>query len=424
MSQRLQAFKFELMPNGEQWRDSRRSAGARRFVFNKALELQNKRRQAGEKHLSFAALCKWLTGLRAEIPWLEAVHSQVLQQALKDLEAAFTNFFEGRAEYPTFKKKGRSGDSFRFPQLAPDAVDSINGRIKLPKLGWMRYRKSRDVPGEVRSATVSMRAGRWYVSILTKREVEIPKHTGDIVGMDMGVKKFAAFSDGTFIEPANSFKRHEKALAKAQRRLSRKVKFSNNWQKEKAKVQKIQARIGNVRNNFLHQHSCEISNNHAIVVGEDLQVRNMSKSASGTVDAPGKSVRAKSGLNRSILDQGWGEWRRQLEYKLAWKGGEFAVVPPHNTSRECPECHHVSADNRKTQAEFICVACGFEDNADTVGAVNVLSRWLKRDERQDTAHACAGHEQDTTADAAEIAWQVNGARGRQQQEPAEETVSE
>ena len=104
---------------------------------------------------------------------------------------------------------------------------------------------------------------------------------------------------------------------------------------------------------------------------EDLQVRNMSKSAAGTLDNPGKNVRAKSGLNKSILDQGWFEFRRQLDYKLAWRGGWLVTVPPQNTSRTCPCCGHVSADNRQTQARFLCVECGFEENADLVGAINI-----------------------------------------------------
>ncbi len=119
--------------------------------------------------------------------------------------------------------------------------------------------------------------------------------------------------------------------------------------------------------------STTISKNHAMVAVEDLKISNMSKSAKGTVDAPGRNVRAKSGLNKSILDQGWGEFRRQLEYKTAWRGGFFFAVDPKNTSRTCPCCGHVSKDNRKTQALFACVDCGHEANADHVGALNVLA---------------------------------------------------
>jgi putative transposase len=140
--------------------------------------------------------------------------------------------------------------------------------------------------------------------------------------------------------------------------MARKVKGSSNWKKAKARVQRIHARIANVRSDFLHKASNGISKNHAMVAVEDLRVRNMTRSASGTLDAPGRNVRSKSGLNKAILDQGWGEFRRQLEYKTAWRGGFFVAVPPQNTSRTCPCCGHVSKENRKTQALFACVQCG------------------------------------------------------------------
>jgi putative transposase len=186
------------------------------------------------------------------------------------------------------------------------------------------------------------------------------------------VARFATLSDGTFYAPLNSFKRHETALRKAQQAMSGKTKFSSNWKKAKTRVQRIHSRIGNARRDFLHKTTTTISQNHAMVCIEDLQVRNMSRSAAGTADAPGRNVRAKSGLNKSILDQGWFEFRRQLDYKLAWRGGYLIAVPPQNTSRTCPCCGHVSAQNRQTQARFACVECGFEENADLVGAINVL----------------------------------------------------
>jgi putative transposase len=136
-----------------------------------------------------------------------------------------------------------------------------------------------------------------------------------------------------------------------------------------------------------------------MVVVEDLQVSNMSRSAAGSIEQPGRNVRAKSGLNRSILDQGWAGFRRQLEYKMLWAGGLLLAVPPMNTSRTCPRCGHVSADNRRMQAEVACVACGFHENADLAGAINVLR---------------AGH--------ARLACEVNGEVSRQQQEPSERAV--
>jgi putative transposase len=371
--QRLQAFKYELMPTGEQQRQMRRFAGSCRFVFNRALALQKERYEQGEKKLGYAGLCKLLTEWRngPETPWLADAPVHPLQQTLKDLERAYANFFAKRADFPRFKKKGQS-DSFRYPDPKQIKLDQGNSRIFLPKLGWLRYRNSREVLGTVKNVTVSQSCGKWFVSIQTEREVEQPIPNGGAVGIDMGIARFATLSDGTFYAPLNSFKRHEDRLRKAQQAMSRKTKFSNNWKKAKARVQRIHFRIGNARRDYLHKATTTISKNHAMVCIEDLQVRNMSKSAAGTPEQPGKHVRAKSGLNKAILDQGWFEFRRQLDYKLAWAGGHLIVVPPQNTSRTCPACGHVSADNRQTQARFLCVECGFEENADLVGAINVL----------------------------------------------------
>ncbi|XXG25277.1 MAG: transposase [Ferrovum myxofaciens] len=229
--------------------------------------------------------------------------------------------------------------------------------------------------GTVSNITVSANGGKWFVSIQTEREVEQPVHPAtSIVGIDVGITRFATLSDGSHIEPLNTFRKHQQRLARYQRAMSRKTKFSSNWKKAKARVQKIHTRIANVRKDFLHKTTTTISKNHAIVCIEDLQVRNMSKSAAGSSDSPGRNVKAKSGLNKSILDQGWFEFRRQLEYKQVWLGGDVLAVPARNTSRTCPACGHVSADNRRTQAKFACVDCGYENNADVVGAINVLER--------------------------------------------------
>lgn len=372
--QRLQAFKYELMPTCEQERNMRRFAGSCRFVFNRALALQKERYEQGEEKLGYAGLCKLLTEWRngPETPWLADAPVHPLQQTLKDLERAYANFFAKRANFPRFKKKGQH-DSFRYPDPKQIKLDQANSRIFLPKLGWVRYRNSREVLGTVKNVTVSQSCGKWFVSIQTEREIQapVPKATS-AVGIDMGVTRFATLSDGTFYAPLNSFKRHEDRLRKAQQAMSRKTKFSTNWKKAKARVQRIHFRIGNARRDYLHKSTTAISQNHAMVCIEDLQVRNMSKSAAGTTEQPGKHVRAKSGLNKAILDQGWFEFRRQLDYKLAWAGGHLIVVPPQNTSRTCPACGHVSADNRQTQARFLCVECGFEENADLVGAINIL----------------------------------------------------
>jgi len=372
--QRLQAFKFELMPTGDQQRSMRRFAGACRFVFNKALAVQKANHDAGGKYISYVAMAKQLTAWRngTETPWLKDAPVHPLQHALKDLDRAYANFFAKRADFPRFKKKGL-GDSFRFPDPKQFKLDQVNSRIFLPKLGWVRYRNSRQVLGDLKNVTVSGANGRWFFSIQSEREVDVavPEATR-AVGIDMGVARFATLSDGSYYEPLNSFRHSEAALRRAQQAMCRKQKFSSNWKKAKARIARLHSRIANSRRDYLHKATSTISQNHAMVCIEDLQVKNMSRSASGTVENPGRNTRAKSGLNKSILDQGWGEFRRQLEYKLAWSGGYLVSVPPANTSRTCSCCGHVAAENRTSQARFACLACGHEAHADLVGAINIL----------------------------------------------------
>ncbi|MGY6771453.1 RNA-guided endonuclease InsQ/TnpB family protein [Gallibacterium sp. ZY190522] len=366
------AFKFEIMPNGNQIRRIKQFCGCSRFVFNRALAWQNEQyEQDNSFKFSYTKIANLLPQWKKELVWLKECHSQVLQQSLKDLESAFKNFFQKRADFPKFKKKGVK-ESFRFPQGCK--LEQENDRLYLPKIGWVRYRNSREVVGEVKNVTVSQKCGRFFVSIQTEFEYDIPTHKGSEIGIDMGVARFATLSNGEFFEPLNAFKTYKGKLAKLQRQLKNKVKFSQNWQKLKAKIAKLHHKIANFRKDFLHQTSSKISKNHAIIYIEDLQVSNMSKSAKGTAEAPGKNVAAKSGLNQAILDQSWFEFRRQLDYKTQWQGGFLVAVPAQNTSRTCPCCGHVAKENRQTQANFECVECGYTENADVVGALNVLTR--------------------------------------------------
>ena len=366
------AFKFEIMPNGEQRRKIKQFCGCCRFVFNRALAWQNEQyEQDNSFKFSYTKIANLLPQWKKELIWLKECHSQVLQQSLKDLENAFKNFFQQRADFPKFKKKGVK-ESFRFPQGCK--LEQNNNRIWLPKIGWVRYRNSREVIGEIKNVTVSQKCGRFFVSIQTEFESQIPVHKGGEIGIDMGIARFATFSNGEFFVPLNVFKTFKGKLAKLQRQLKNKVKFSQNWQKLKAKIGKLHHKIANCRKDFLHKISTHISKNHAMIYIEDLQVANMSKSAKGTAEQHGKNVAAKSGLNRAILDQSWFEFRRQLDYKTQWQGGFLVAVPPQNSSRTCPCCGHISKENRQTQAHFECVECGYTENADVVGAMNVLAR--------------------------------------------------
>ena len=371
---RLQAYKFELMPNGEQTRSMRRFVGACRFVYNRALAWQKEQYELNPKiKFSYLVLQNQLPNLKKDeqTSWLKEIPSQALQCALRDLESAYKNFFAKRASFPRFKKKGVR-DSYRYPQGFK--VEECNNRLFLPKLGWVRYRKHRNIEGIPKNLTISQQGGKWYASIQTEREVETPLHPSTTAaGIDVGVAKFATLSSGEIFEPKNSFRNKAQRLARYQRAMSRKTKFGKNWQKAKRKINKLHTTIANIRRDYLHKTSTAISKNHAMIVIEDLQIRNMSKSSKGTSEKHGKNVKAKSGLNKSILDQGWFEFRRQLEYKQTWRGGYVIAIPPQYTSQKCSCCGHVSRDNRMTQAKFECVVCGHSENADINAARNILA---------------------------------------------------
>ncbi|MGK7894597.1 MAG: RNA-guided endonuclease InsQ/TnpB family protein [Xenococcus sp. (in: cyanobacteria)] len=317
-----------------------------------------------------------------------------MQKSLKNLSQALKEAFDktNPKQFPKFKKKGQS-EGFRYPQGFK--VDNDNGRVFLPKIGWVRYHKSQDVIGEAKNVTISKKGQYWFVSIQVEIDREIPHHpSSSIVGADLGITRFLTLSNQEYYEPISIFKKLKTKLAKLQKQLAKKEKFSNRYQRLKSKITKLHIRIANTRNDYLNKISSELSKNHAVVILEELKIANMtarsgrvsrpcsiavlSKSAKGTVENPGKNVKQKSGLNRAILDQGWGEFIRQLEYKLTWNGGQLIQVNPQNTSRKCPKCNHISAENRKTQATFSCQQkdCNYTANADYVGSFNIREAGL------------------------------------------------
>ncbi len=263
------AFRFELMPKSSHIHSMKQFSGCARFVFNKALAYQKELYETDKTtKFSYTRLANFLPVWKKESPWLKDCHSQVLQQSLKDLESAYKNFFAKRTNFSQFKRKsGRN--SFRYPQGIK--LEEQNNRIYLPKLGWIRYRKSQAISGKIKNVTVSLRTGKWTISIQTEQETTNPLPTAQTaVGIDMGIARFATLSDGSYYEPSNSFRHHQKTLRKAQQAMSRKQKFSRNWQKAKTKVQKIHNRIADIRKDSLHKISTTISKNHAIVCIEDL----------------------------------------------------------------------------------------------------------------------------------------------------------
>jgi putative transposase len=379
----LRAYRYRLMPTAKQESLFRQYAGASRWVYNQALALNEKRRQVGENRLLYSRLQKELTRWRNDptTRWLGELPCGYQQNTLRDLDRAYVNLFQDLARPPRFKRKGRVRDAFKT--YAPHfKFDGRNRRLRVPGAGWVRFRKDRLPEGAVKNVTISRIGSHWYASILAEMEVAEPVHPSTTdVGVDLGVRKFATLSSGElpFLAPVDRILRLELTIRRAQRKLARKKhsgadgKPSRNWSKQKARIAKLHHCIANVRNDFLHKTTTAISKSHAVVVIEDLQVKSMSRSAKGTVNAPGRNVKAKAGLNRAILRQGWGEFRRQLEYKQRWRGGIVVAVDPKNTSRTCSECGHVSSENRKTQAAFACVACGHQADADVNAARNILA---------------------------------------------------
>ena len=372
------AYKFVLEPDERQEALLRLMCGHARFIWNKALYQTNLMYQLQLGIPRYESMAKWLTAWKRweGYEFLSEAYTDNLQQKLKDLDSAWKRYFDKSldADKPRFKRKGQS-DSIRFVNFTK-YCKLDNRRVKLPnKVGWVKFRKSRDIEGIIKNCTVSFHNERWHISFQTEQVTSRPEHRStSAVGVDMGVKQFIALSTGEMKAPKSPLKKYQDKLASAQRKLAKKTKFSNNWKKQKAKITRIHTKIDNIRRDFLHKTSTELSKNHALIVIEDLKVKNMTRSAKGTLDEPGRNVKAKSGLNKSILDQGWYEFRRQLEYKQKWAGGEVLAVPAPHASQICPSCSHVSSDNRQTQAHFECVECGYTNNADIVGAINVLAR--------------------------------------------------
>lgn len=397
------AYVYRLEPTPEQEAFLAQTAGACRVLYNIALEQRMMWKREREP-ITLKSQSHELTKLRSEIEWMRAAPVHALQSALKDLDRAFQNFFAGRASFPRFKRKG-DGDGFHLKDKAYLGFKRITrklGAVRLPKIGWVKLRGYRALGGELRNVTISRRGGHWYAAVAWQAEVAdpAPSQMPD-VGIDRGVAIFAALSTGlNYIAPP-FFRRIEIRLANTQRKFARQRKGSANWRKTKARIVRLHMRAANARRDFLHQTSHAIAKNHDMVAIEKLQVKNMSRSAKGTEDAPGRNVAAKSGLNRSILDKGWGAFAIMLRYKLADRGGELVEVPPEYTSQTCAECGTISKESRKSQPEFCCVACGHAANADTNAAKNIIR--LGHSRRASGSNRNSGRNEELAQEAIDVA---------------------
>lgn len=286
---------------------------------------------------------------------------------------------------PTFQSKSRALTiTFRGRTIEQTGETAF----ELPRnRGAVRIGCPLRCDGEIRAVTFSKESnGKWYAAfLLDATGTPTPKQApaGTAVGVDVGVKQFVAMSDGTLIPPAMDFDREHANLARMQRVLARmqgpvkgQRKASNNWKKQSAQVNRQSHKIASKRRDYIERHTAKLARNFQIIAIEDLKLKNMTKAAKGTVDAPGKNVAAKSGLNRAILQGGLGMFRTRLEAKVGARKGEVRAVNPRYTSQTCNACGHVAKANRPEQAEFKCVACGHEDHADINAAKNILFRAL------------------------------------------------
>jgi putative transposase len=286
------------------------------------------------------------------------------QQAIKNLGGAFKNFFEGRAKYPNFKRKGVSHDSFRADpgtdKLHPNAVETDGKRVKLPIIGWVRMREPVRFPGSIKSASVSRTADRWFVS-LTVEVVHTPavRETQAVGGCDLGVKALATLSNGSTTEGPKALRKNLKKLRRHSRALSRKVKGSANRRKAKAQLARLHARIANIRKDALHKLTTDLVRRFDVIGIEDLNVRGMM---------------ANGSLSRAVADVGMFEFRRQLDYKAAMHGVRLIVADRwYPSSKTCSDCGSIHAGLTLSDREWTCDACGVAHDRDHNAAINLMN---------------------------------------------------
>jgi putative transposase len=371
-------YKFRLYATDEQKVLFGQFAGVCRLIYNLGLEQRRdwwrQYRDTTGSSIGYHSQGRELTALRAEFDWIAAVPCAAQQEALRDLDRAFQNFFAGRAAYPTPRRRGIN-DSFRFTG-AKCSWRKLNGKwavVRLLKIGEVKFRLTRDIPGTVKNVTVTCDALGWHVVFSTEAEHASPKNFGPAVGIDRGVIHTVALSDGRFMDmPRERLKLLDRRARKQNRKLSRCKRGSNRRTAARKLLARTKAKAARLRLQWNHECTTEIANGYGVVMIEALKTKNMTASAAGTVEQPGKNVRQKAGLNRTILESGWCQFEILLTYKIIERGGELRKVNPAYTSQTCHACGTVNKASRESQAAFNCGHCGHAANADTNAARNIL----------------------------------------------------
>ena len=377
MLEEIRTVEFVVLPTSKaKARKMFQIAGACRYVWNQFREKNLTDYQAfkdgkGERpQTSFFSLGVEFVKLRHKTDWLQELPCASVRYTLKYFADALKEAMAGNKGFPKPHSRNRHAPSFTLPDTSQFNIKKRSSKyslLRIPKVGWVTLTRRGGIPyeGEAKQVVLRHDGHRWRAFVSYEVEVEKRPDDGEVLGVDMNVRQIAT-SDGHFYFMPD-LKKKEARRKRYQRKMARQVKGSGRRKDTKKKLAKTSRNIANTRRNWVHQTTKEISGKCGTVVVEYLKVKNMTTSAKGTIENPGKNVRQKAGLNRGMLDTAFGEIRRNLEYKC----GRLIEVNPAYTSQTCSECGHTDKENRKTQSRFRCVSCGYMSNADTNAAMNI-----------------------------------------------------
>jgi putative transposase len=365
--------RFCLEPTAAQEALLLRHCSDARYLWNLCVEQEAEWRPGRRSTPGFVERCRQLTDARADNPWLAAGSVIVQQQAIRDHAQAMANFFRGTHRRPRWRKAGRD-EGFRVVGIGRADVRRLNrnhAEVKVSKVGWVRFRWSRDIPDTVKSYRVNRdRSGRWHVAFMVIPDPIAGPGTGKIVGIDRGVAVSAALSTGEMLTAPRLSACEKARLRRLQRKLAKAKRGSSRRGKVKLAVAHLKARETDRRMDWAEKTSTDLARRFDVIRVENLKIKNMIRSAKGTIDQPGRNVAAKAGLNREISRSGSGLLVKRLEAKAP---SRVEKIPPAFTSQRCSACGHVAAENRKSQALFQCIACDFTSNADVNAAMNIAA---------------------------------------------------